>query len=115
MSLPASASDVRMARWRPSRDLSLSASYARISMPPDDAVDLVGRLGMSGKGEDGALGLLPAAWGTMPGMDADWWDAGPDTPPESFGRPFGVSGWMVAKIERGRLYLIVHDTGKREG
>jgi hypothetical protein len=109
--LPKSAGDVRFLRWQPSRDLKLFTAYARVTLPADDALDLMAELGMSRKGEEGALGLLPAPWGVMPGVEVPWWDAGPQTPPESFARSYGVNGEMRAKLEGGTLYLIVSDTG----
>ena len=84
---------------------------ARMTLPADDALDLMGQLGMSRKGEEGALGLLPAPWGVMPGVEVAWWDASSQTPPESYARSYGVNGEMRAKLEGGTLYLIVSDTG----
>jgi hypothetical protein len=47
-------------------------------------------------------------------VSLDWWEASKETPPESWAAPFGVNGRIVAKLEGGRLYAIVTDTGHRE-
>ena len=72
------------------------------------------RLGLHRKGSEGALPYLPTGWQTHPQVELDWWDASPETPPESWAAPFGVAGRIVAKIEGGRLHAIVTDTGRRE-
>ena len=89
-------------------------AYIRVGGPPDDLLSLVRRLALHRYGEEGALPYLPTGWRTQPQVELDWWDATGETPPESWAGPFGVAGSIVAKLERGRLYAIVTDTGRRE-
>jgi hypothetical protein len=112
--LPAGVRDVRYHRWQPSSDLSFFTGYVKLGGPRDDLVSIPPQLGLHRLGEEGALPYLPTSWATQPQVTLDWWDAGPETPPESWAGPFGVSGTIVAKLEDGRLYAIVTDTGRAE-
>lgn len=96
---------------RPSPQLPLYEAYARFD--GDDAAfrALASALGLGAAGTPTAGGHLPAAWRAMSGAALPWWDATADTPASAGARQFGKAGWIVAKLERGRVYLIVTDTG----
>ena len=113
--VPASAEEIRHFRWQPSDELRFYTAYIKVRAPRADLLALVRRLRLHRYGDEGALPYLPTRWRTHPQVDLDWWDASRRTPRESWAAPFGTDGSIVAKIERGRLYAIVTDTGHREG
>jgi hypothetical protein len=111
--VPSSVDDVRYDRWHPSDQLTFYTAYARLGGPRADLVSVVQQLHLHRYGEPGARPYLPTGWKTVPQVELDWWDATRTTPPDSWAGPFGVAGRIVAKLERGHLYVIATDTGLR--
>lgn len=57
--------------------------------------------------------LLPLPWSRpRDGERHVFWRAGPETPPEACARPLGEGGWVAAKFEEGRSWLVVRDPGE---
>jgi hypothetical protein len=111
--LPGGIDDVRYHRWQPSDQITFYTAYVKLGGPRADLVSVVDRLHLHRYGDRGARPYLPTGWQTMPQVKLDWWDATGKTPPESWAAPFGVAGRIVAKLERGHLYVIATDNGLR--
>jgi hypothetical protein len=91
---------------RPAPHLAMYTAYARYQGGVDELARLAAALRLAPKGTPEAGGHLPASWA---GVSVPWWDATSDTPETSAARPHGTSGWIVAKHEQGRIYVIVSD------
>lgn len=96
---------------RPSPQLPLYEAYARFDGDEFAFRALMSALGLGAAGTATAGGHLPAAWRASDRVPLPWWDATAETPATAAARPFGSGGWIVAKLERGHVYLIVTDTG----
>jgi hypothetical protein len=92
---------------RPAPHLAMYTVYARYHGDLDEFARLASTLRLARKGAVEAGGHLPAVWTSD--AQISWWDATPDTPDASAARPHGTSGWIVAKHEQGRIYVIVSD------
>jgi hypothetical protein len=114
--LPKQANDLHYFRWQPSRDLTYYTTFIKFSTSRAEFIDLMEQMSMNfhNMGRDASL-HLPTAWETPSGLELDWWDPGSDTPADSAAKSFGTNGWIVAKYERGNVYLIATDTGHTEG
>ena len=86
-------------------------AYARASGTMADFDGLVSALALHRRSEGPVAtgGLLPAPWQPSPGVQLPWWDASPETPETSAARRHGNQGWIVAKYEDGRIFLIATD------
>lgn len=95
---------------RPSPALDLYSAYARFDGDEQAFQALAAALRLAGPRTPGAGGHLPASWHGPEGVSLPWWDPTLETPPTSAARSHGSGGWIVAKLERGRIYLIATDT-----
>jgi hypothetical protein len=94
----------------PSPQLGLYEAYARFDGDAQALRALGAELSLDAAGTQAAGGHLPASWHPPAGVSLPWWDASPETPPNAVARAHGSNGWIVAKLERGGIYLIATDT-----
>jgi hypothetical protein len=108
--LPQEADDLHHAIVRPSSQLAFYTAYVRFGASHDDYVALMRRMAMDFVSDGGAANRhLPTAWRSP--SDPSWWDPGDETPPDAAAKTLAYNGWAVAKYERGRVYLILTETG----
>jgi hypothetical protein len=100
---------LRVHIYRPAPHLAMYTAYARYHGGVDELARLASALRLAPKGTLEAGGHLPASWTLPSGASLSWWDATSETPEASAARPHGTSGWIVAKHEQGRIYVIVSD------
>lgn len=94
---------------RPAPHLAMYTAYARYHGDEAELARLASALRLARKGTIEAGGHLPAVWTAPPDASLPWWDATAETPEASAARSHGTSGWIVAKLEQGRIYVIVSD------
>lgn len=111
--LPSSASQLHAHTERPSTQLAFYMSYVKLHLDRPGFDELVQKMNLSQKGSPAALGLLPAAWGTEPGVKLPWWTPKQETPEDAAARSHSEGGWIAAKWEAGDAYVIVTETHPR--
>lgn len=118
--LPEVVEDLRFLIWRPSTDLAYLEALVRFAAPDGAYEALVQSLGLVPYAESGSGVHLPIDWSPPPEVEApDWWQPGPETPPDATGGPLGVYGSIAAKrvsgvvVGLGLVYLRIVDTGHR--
>jgi hypothetical protein len=116
LSLPDGVEDLRYLIWQPSSDLAYLEALVRFAAPDGAYQALVQALGLVPFAQSGPGVHLPIDWSPPPEVAApDWWQPGPETPPDAAGGPLGVYGSIAAKRLPGvgLVYLRIVDTGHR--
>jgi hypothetical protein len=110
--LPVQAADLRYYIWRPSTDLAVYDAYITFRLPYAAYLDLVRRRKLVLFKDSGPTAHLPTAWKQSDEFDRlAWWDPSPETPVDAASGSVGTYGWILAKYERGHVYVIISDTG----
>jgi hypothetical protein len=113
--LPAQAGDLRYYIWRPSTDLALYDAYITFRSSYAAYLDLVRRRKLILFKDGGPTAHLPTAWKQSDEFGRlQWWDPSPDTPMDAASGSVGAYGWIVAKYERGHVYVMISDSGHTE-
>jgi hypothetical protein len=116
VSLPAEAKDLRYLKWQPSTDLALYEAYIKFRAPHAAYLDLVRGRSLVMFRDSGPTAHMPTDWRQAPQLEPlEWWDPSPDTPPDAASGQVGVYGWILAKHERGHVYVFISDTGHGAG
>ena len=114
--LPAQVNDLHYFKSQPSNDLQYYTAYIKYSTPKEAYITLIQQMHMNFHNTGGDANLyLPTAWVSEPNVEIDWWNPSSDTPVDAAAKAFGTNGWILAKYERGYVYLIVTDSGYLEG
>jgi hypothetical protein len=112
VALPDGASELRFLRWQPSDDLALYEAYIRFRSTGQEYHDFLRRRQLVRFEESGPTAHLPTEWKPSPEVRRiEWWDPTPGTPPDAASGRVGAYGWMLAKYERGFVYVFISDTG----
>jgi hypothetical protein len=111
-SLPAQTAELRYFKWQPSTDLAVYDAYVKFRASNEDYLDFVRRRNLIFFEQSGPTAHLPTAWKQSDEIAAlDWWDPGPETPPDAASGTVGVYGWVLTKYEGGCVYVVISDTG----
>lgn len=97
-------------------DVDKYSAYLKFRSSRSDYLEFMQRLRVNVyPGSSPELRLwLPGHWKLAPGLRLTWWDASLDIPDDTGLSPFGMNGFIVAKRERGFVYLQASDHGSPE-
>jgi hypothetical protein len=114
--LPPGAHDVYFYRYQHGGefdDVDKYSAYLKFRALHADYLDFMRRLRIAvyPGSTPGLRARLPGHWKLAPGLHLDWWDPTLEIPDDTGFSSFGVNGFIVAKHERGFVYLKASDNG----
>lgn len=111
--LPKTCTDVKYSINRPNPDLAMYFIYIAMKAPKNDFYKIVKETQM--KQYDKSIAVYFEDGWKMSGEKVSWWNPTKATPLESFAKNFGKNGWIIAKYEDGKIFVIATDSGEKEG
>lgn len=111
--LPPSAARIQWFLGRPSTDLAAYDGYLRFEADHAAYLDWVRRRGLALLSESGPNAFLPSRWQMNDEFPAlSWWDATAETPSDAASGLVDRHGFLLAKHENGKVYLIISSSGE---
>jgi hypothetical protein len=102
---------VDLHEFRPSADLDVRTTYARVATDPAGAAELGARARLHGDTDPQARVLLPSGWQVEPGDPPAWWPD-PATLADQRARLLAPNGWLVSGHADGWWYVLAVESGE---